>query len=147
MLMAALAIASVGCGRPAVSPGHQFSLRLASHQPSEGMVAQTMRDTGETVYVSSQDIVIGTDFERIDVMIDSRGKNAMSFTVNIIAGERLSRATRNNVGGLIAMVVNGTPASSTPITSEFSSSFLISGDFSETELDQFYTAVTGYQRR
>lgn len=138
---------SCGCQRPAVSPNHQFSLRLADLQPAQGMSLETMRTSGEEIYVFSSDIVVGSEFTSIHRTYDEKGRPAMSFQVTKEAAVKLSKTTSDNVGTFIALVIDGVPESAVPIVSPFSDTFQITGDFTDADIDQLYSAVTGYDPR
>ena len=110
------------------------------------MASAVMRSSGETVFLGSTDIVTGSDFDRIRITTDAKGRPAIFFTVNEAAAKKLSSTTSANAGKMIALVVDGVPQTAIPISGPFSDSFQVVGDFTDAEIAQFYKAVTGYNQ-
>ncbi len=139
-------VLSLGCSRPVVLPGHRFELCLADSVARDGLVSAVMRSSGDEVFLDSANIAVSSDFEKIWITTDARGRPAISFIVSDSAAQKLSSITAANSGKMIALVVNGVPETAIPIASPFSKTFQVTGDFSESETLRFYQAVTGYDR-
>lgn len=144
-LIVLLLVCLCGCQKATISPGHSFTLRLANNVATPGMTETTLRATGESVFLASQDIVTGPDFKSVLKSIDEYGRPAIVFRVNEAAGKRMREIFSKNQGNMFAMVINGTPELAITIAEPFDNEFRLTGAYTTDEIDQTYSAITGHK--
>ncbi len=130
--------------RPAIAPGHVFSLRLANNVATPGMTETPIRSTGESIFLDAQDVVAGADFESVRKTLDEKGRPAIALRVNETAGKRMRDVTAENQGKMIAMVVAGVPELVLPVAEPVGHEFWLTGSYTNDEIDRIWSAITGY---
>ena len=147
LIVLMILLVCIGCQKtrpPAVAPGHQLELRMASVEPYADWIETEMRSSGESVYLDSNAIATGPDFERIRIGMDEKGRPCLNFQVTPSAAVRLATATRAHLGRQMAIVIDGVPELSLYLNTEFGANFQITGEFSFEEIDRMYVHCTGY---
>jgi preprotein translocase subunit SecD len=133
------------CNRPAISPGHAFSLRLGSETPVNGMVEKELMDAGHTIFVAQQDIVSAKDVSEVEMIKDSEtGRPLIAISVDRRTGDRLHSITTGNVGKLCVILIDNKAVTALPINAPLGPRLVIEGDFSGREVTEVISLFTGY---
>ena len=144
-LIVLLFLMLAGCQRSTISSSQSFSLRLADYVATPGMTETKLRSAGESLFLASQDIVAGPDFESVLTTFDEKGRPGIVLRVNESAGNRMREVISDNQGTVMVMVINGVPELAIPIPEHFDNEFLLSGSYTGDEIVQMHSLITGYK--
>ena len=115
-------------------------LAIAKRKPG---VPDTKQDlTVDDLEIDPIQRIAQRDFVSADVTIDERGKPRLSF--EMASGDKLSTITKNNVGQMLAVFIDGKLNSAPRIMSRISSMGTLTGDFNKEELEPIVAAINDY---
>lgn len=106
--------------------GAGLYLREVVEEGAEGAFEMT-DDDGEKVFVSPNAVIVPEDVEAASVVEDDRV--LISFVFGSSGREKLAKATRALIGKKLAVIIDGRFVSAPVVQDPFSSSVVISGDF------------------
>jgi preprotein translocase subunit SecD len=124
----------IGCAIiPATSQAVTLEFRPGSQSPMEGLTEMTVVGTDQKVYIS-QDVVVSNNDIVSAEFIEGFGSPQILIVFTRAGVEKFSRATENNIGKPLGIVIDG-QLFSAPIVREMISSprMIISGRFTQEE--------------
>lgn len=119
VLLPLLALAAAGCALRAPDPlpsAHppSLELRIADRMPHPGWLLFQPPDAAEPLYLDPRAVLGSRDLAAVGAETTAEGLR-LDLWLTSAGAERLSRATADNVGRWLAVVVNGQVRSAVPI--------------------------------
>jgi preprotein translocase subunit SecD len=147
---ATLGIALMCCvGQVAPTGQHQskFELRLAEKEPGEGLTEFSVPESTEKIYVHKEVVVTNEDIAEVRVVRSYAGASydiQIDFTEE--GAQRIGKATEENIGKQLALILDGKVVSAPMIASKISSTGAISGRFTKEEAEGIAIAIRPAQK-
>jgi hypothetical protein len=115
----------------------RLEVRLAETQPTIGLPAVRVADSGATIYLHPEVIVTNEDIAGSGVVA---GSDAQHFGVNVAftaaGAEQMRRATAAHIGAPLAILIDGDVISAPTLRSPIADAAVISGDFTRAEAER-----------
>jgi len=125
----------------------KFELRLAEKMPADGLDEATIENSNEKIYLHKEAIVTSED------LIDARVASGLSnryfeihITFNSQGAEKMAKATRENIGKQIAVLINGKVVSAPVVRDAISEKAVISGAFTKEEAERIAAGIRAQHR-
>ena len=136
ILMVSVVLAVAGCGAKTGSDELvRLEMRIAEETPGEGLTRLDMTgpDKTETFYLHDEVVLDNTDVKSAS-MVFWNGRPAVELLFTDAGGDKLARATGDNVGRRMAMVLDGKLQVAPVIRDRIPSGrAVINGEFTEEE--------------
>ena len=117
---------------------------FAIAKPKKG-VSRTKPDlTIDDLDVDPVQRITQRDFASASVTTDSNGRPVLSFEMRKVSGKKLFNITKNNIGQLLAVFIDGKLNSAPRINAAISDMGQLSGSFSKEELVPIAAAINDY---
>ena len=134
MMIALFMLVLTGCAiMPTTSQAVTLEFRPGSQSPMQGFTEMTVVGTDQKVYISQKVVVSSSNIVSAEV-IEGYGSPQILIIFSKAGTEKFSRATENNIGKPLGIVING-QLFSAPIVRETISTprMIISGRFTQEE--------------
>ena len=135
--------ASVQFSHVAYAQKQQATLefRLAANAPTDNWTKHAVPDADEAVFVAPKPVLTGRDIEKVSFFKDETGRPAVGFTLTDKGSAKMWKATSQNIGKRLAILLDGKVVSAPIITSGIKKEAVISGKFDNEDLLRFFTAI------
>jgi len=115
-------------------------LRVAETEPGEGL--EEFKVEGKpTLYLHSESVIQHEDIESIRATPSQHGHKDISIRLTASGGRKMAAATETNMGKAMALLHKGTLVSAPIIHSKIERDVLMSGNFSQAEIDGLLEAI------
>jgi len=118
-----------------------FSLRLAETEAGLGFTEAVVPGKEEPIYLHPHNILTAKDVISVCFEPNPLRGISVNFQVNPAAGERMRKATRENMEKPLAIILEGKVLMAPIIRAEIADRFLMSGDISDEDLTRLFTAL------
>jgi len=133
-MIALVMLVLAGCATmPGTSQAITLEFRPGSQSPMEGLTEMTVVGTDQKIYIS-QDVVVSSNDIVSARVIEGFGSPQILIVFTRVGAENFSRATENNIGKPLGIVIDG-QLFSAPIVRQTISTprMIISGRFTQEE--------------
>ena len=118
-----------------------LEFRLAADVPAEKWTRHAVAATDDVVFVSPQPVLTGRDITKVSFYKDDNGHPMIGFTLTDEGGAKMWKATSENIGNRLAILLDGKVVSAPVIQSGIKKEVAISGIFGNDALLRFFTAT------
>jgi preprotein translocase subunit SecD len=122
---------------------HTVEFRLAESEMSDGLVEQTVGNSGEKIYLHKEAVVAGDDIGSAEAAPDGRGTYTLNVRFSADAAIKIGRATEENISKRLAILIDGKVLSAPFIQSSISNSCSITGRFTKEVAEGAANAING----
>jgi hypothetical protein len=121
----------------------RLEVRLAEAQPTIGLRAVRVGDSGRTIYLHPDVVVTNDDIAGSRVVPgDGPSHFGVAVTFTLAGTEKMRRATASHVGAPVAILLDGEVISAPTVRSAITDSAVISGDFTRAEAERIADGMT-----
>ena len=121
----------------------RLEMRLAETAPGAGLTEATIPASGQKIYLHESSVITNADVIDAHVENDVNGHPSVAIRVTPDAAVRLENATRDHIGKLIAVLVNGTVVSAPRLTGVLRQDAAIFGRFTQAEAQEIAAGLMG----
>ena len=118
-----------------------LEFRLAASQQTDGYTQHTDTSTQEVVYLAAESVVTGDDIKSVSFYNDDTGHPIVGFVLTDDGSKRFWKATSENIGRKLAIVLDGKVVSAPKVVSGIRKEGSISGRFDANDLQRFFSAI------
>lgn len=139
---AVLVLVAYGCAeKQAASVRIEF--RLCQMEPAEGLTSMVLAGSGETFYLHDEVVISNADINSAFVTT-SNDQPIVVLVLTPAGDKRFARATRENVWGRMAILIDDRLLSAPVIRAEISGGkAVLAGNFSEAEAHRIAKGIVG----
>lgn len=143
IVRAFVAIASMQFSHAVYAQKQQATLEfcLASNASADNWTEHAVPDTDDTVFVSPKPVLTGRDIKKVSFFKDANRQPAIGFTLTDEGSAKMWKATSQNIGKRLAILLDGKVVSAPTIRSGIKKEGVISGSFDNEALLRFFTAI------
>ena len=143
IVLAFLLFASLQFSHAAYTQKQQATLEfhLAANAPTDNWTKHAVPDADEPVFVAPKPVLTGRDIEKVSFFKDQTGRPAVGFTLTDEGSAKMWKATSQNIGKRLAILLDGKVVSAPIISSGIKKEGVISGKFDNEDLLRFFTAI------
>ena len=119
---------------PASDKRPVLEIRLAQSEPQEGWEEVKEEKSGNKIYLHKTAVITSDDVQRAVADIDANGQPVIAVHFNKAGQEKMEKATQENLGKRLAIVVDGKVVTAPTIQSTISKRAHITGRFTGDEV-------------
>jgi preprotein translocase subunit SecD len=119
-----------------------LEVRLAEAQPTPGLTAATVRDSGARIFLRDERLITNNDVLEASV-VEAAGRFSVAITLTPDGADRMASATSTHIGKPLALIVEGEVTSAPIVRSTIRNQAMITGDFTRAQAE---TIASGLRR-